>query len=148
MLKKQTPFGCLQTTKKIIAFFLVVAVPISLTGCITFLTDIKVRGDGSGTMVQTITLNPEQIKEAMQGIAKQMGAEMTESKETSKNDSPKPAKNELFKEEDLKNKALDMGRGVTFVSAEKIDTKKAAGVRVTYAFKDINQLPGLQLMKP
>ena len=33
-----------------------------------------------------------------------------------------------------------MGPGVTFVSAETIDTKTAAGVRVTYAFKDINQL--------
>jgi hypothetical protein len=112
----------------------------SLTGCITFLTEIKVLGDGSGTMVQTMTLNPEQMKESMEGIAKQMGATTTESKEDSKKNSPKASEEGPFKEGDLKGKAADLGPGVTFVSAEKIDTKTAAGVRVTYAFKDVNQL--------
>ncbi len=140
MLKKQTLLSYLQFMKRISAFFLIVVAAASLTGCITFLTEIKVRGDGSGTMVQTITLNPEQIKASMEGIAKQMGAAMTESKEDLKNDSSKASKEGPFKEGDLKGKAADMGPGVTFVSAETIDTKTAAGVRVTYAFKDINQL--------
>lgn len=122
-------------------FVLMLAVTAaSLTGCITFLTEINVRGDGSGTMVQMITMNPEQIKESVEGVAKQMGANMTESKEPVK-DKPatEPAEGPLKKSE-LKDKAVDLGTGVTFVSAEKIDTKTAAGVRVTYAFKDINQL--------
>jgi hypothetical protein len=126
--------------KRIIAFFLIVVAATSLTGCITFLTEIKVLGDGSGTMVQTMTLNPEQMKESMEGIAKQMGATTTESKEDSKKNSPKASEVGPFKEGDLKGKAADLGPGVTFVSAEKIDTKTAAGVRVTYAFKDVNQL--------
>jgi hypothetical protein len=130
----------LQFIKKISAFLLVVFAAASLSGCITFLTEIKIRGDGSGTMVQTITMNPEQMKESMEGIAKQMGAEMSKSKEDLKNDSPKTSREGPFKEGDLKAKAADMGLGVTFVSAETIDTKTAAGVRVTYAFKDINQL--------
>jgi hypothetical protein len=96
-------------------------------------------------MVQTITMNPEQMKEAMEGIAKQMGATTTESKEDSKKedskkDSSKASEEGPFKAGDLKGKAADLGPGVTFVSVEKIDTKTAAGVRVTYAFKDINQL--------
>jgi len=121
-------------------FFLIVVALASLSGCITFLTELKVRGDGSGTMVQTITLNPEQMKKTFEAIAKQMGGTTTESKEDVKKDSPKESDKGPFREGDLKDKAADMGPGVTFVSAEPIDTKTAAGVRVTYAFKDINQL--------
>lgn len=130
--------------KRISALFLIVITATSLTGCITFLTEIKVRGDGSGTMVQTMTMNPEQMKEMMEGIAKQMGATTTEPKADSKTeaqkDAPKASEEGPFKEAELKGKAADMGPGVTYVSAEKIDTKTAVGVRVTYAFKDINQL--------
>ena len=125
--------------KRTVAVLLIV-LAASLTGCITFLTQINVRGDGSGTMVQTITMNPEQIKESMQGIANQMGANMTDSKEETKNKPAKEPDEGPIKESDLKGKAADLGPGVTFVSAEKIDTKTASGVRVTYAFKDINQL--------
>jgi hypothetical protein len=123
---------------------LAVAASAALTGCITFLTEIKLRGDGSGTMVQTMTMNPQQMKEMMEGMAKEMGATISESKTDStaesQKDSPKASEAGPFNEADLKGKAADMGKGVTFVSAEKIDTKTAAGVRVTYAFKDINQL--------
>ena len=112
----------------------------SLTGCITFLTEINVRGDGSGTMVQTITMNMGQIKESMEGVAKQMGAKTTESKEDTNNKPAKEPEVGQLKEDDLKGKAVDLGTGVTFVSAENIDTKTASGIRVTYAFKDINLL--------
>ena len=140
MMKKRTPLSYLQCMKRISAFFLIVVAAGSLSGCITFLTEIKVRGDGSGTMVQTISMNPEQMKESMESIAKQMGAPMTESKKDLKNNSPEASRKGPFKEGDLKGKAADMGPGVTFVSAETIDAKTAAGVRVTYVFKDINQL--------
>ncbi|HET6513674.1 MAG TPA: hypothetical protein VFG09_00800 [Thermodesulfovibrionales bacterium] len=122
------------------SLFLAVVAALSLTGCITFLTELHIRGDGSGTMTQTITLNPEQMKEAMEGVARQMGAAASESKENQQKDSPKTSEQWPFKEGDLKGKAEDLGPGVTFVSVEKIDTKTAAGVRVTYAFKDINHL--------
>ena len=117
-----------------------VVVAASLAGCITFLTEINVGGDGSGTMVQTITMNTGQIKESMEGIVKQMGAKTTESKEDTKNKPAAEPEVGQLKEDDLKGKAVDLGTGVTFVSAEKIDTKTAAGIRVTYAFKDINLL--------
>ncbi|HXX56715.1 MAG TPA: hypothetical protein VEI96_01795, partial [Thermodesulfovibrionales bacterium] len=124
--------------KRLGVICLAVAAAASLTGCITFLTDIKLRGDGSGTMVQTMTMNPAQMKEMMESIARQMGASVTESKSDaasdSKEGSPKASDEGPFKEDILKGKAVDMGAGVTFVSAEKIDTKTAAGVRVTYAF--------------
>ncbi len=140
MLKKQIYVRRQSFFKRISAFFLIVIVTMSLTGCITFLTEIRLRGDGSGTMLQTITMNPEQLKASVEGFAKQMGATTTELKEDAKKDSPEAAKEELLKVDDLKSKALDLGDGVTFVSAEKIDTKTAVGFRVTYAFKDINKL--------
>jgi hypothetical protein len=119
---------------------LMVVAATSLTGCITFLTQINIRGDGSGTMVQTMTMNPEQIKKSVEDIAKQMGASTSEVKEDSEKKPVVAEKEGPFKEDDLKGKAADLGAGVTFVSAEKIDTQTASGVRVTYAFKDINQL--------
>ena len=135
------PFGRQSSMKQRIGLFsLIVFAATSLTGCITFLTEIKVRGDGSGTMVQTITMNPEQMKESVEGIARQMGATTTDSKEGPKKDPSKASEEGPFKEDDLKGRAADLGEGVTFVSADKIDTRTAAGVRVTYAFKDINKL--------
>lgn len=126
--------------KRIVLVLLVMVSASPLTGCITFLTQINVRGDGSGTMVQTITMNPEQIKKSMEGIAKEMGANVTEPKEPAK-DAPAAGPAEgMLKESDFRGKALDLGTGVTFLSAEKIDTRTAAGMRVTYAFKDINLL--------
>src|SRR5574340_72262 len=140
MPKYQFSDACPRYMKRIVLVLLMVVATVSLTGCITFLTEINLNGDGSGTMVQTITMNPSQLKASVEGVAKQMGATTTESKEPEK-DKPagKPDEGPL-KESDLKGKAVDLGPGVTFVSAEKIDTKTAAGVRVTYAFEDINQL--------
>lgn len=117
-------------------------------GCITFLTQIHLRPDGSGTMVQTMTMNPEQMKETMEAMAKQMGASSSDVKESDKAQDEKAGKKAdkkaedsgPFKESDLQAKAKDLGEGVTFLSADKIDSKTAAGVRVTYAFKNINTL--------
>ena len=139
MLREHFPAAYQRSMKRTGAVLLTLVAAVSLTGCITFLTQINVRGDGSGTMVQTITMNPGQIKESVEGAAKQLGATITEPKEDTKNKPAlEPADQPMV--DDLKGKAVDLGQGVTFVSAEKIDTKTAAGVRVTYAFKDINLL--------
>lgn len=107
-------------------------------GCITFLTQIKLRPDGSGTMTQTITMNPQAMKDSMDSVAKSMGGTVT-----STDDKPVAKKEEKktpFPAEDMKKKAADYGKGVTFVSAEPIETPTAMGVRATYAFTDINNL--------
>jgi hypothetical protein len=140
MLKEQFPIASQRSMKRVGIVFLTIAVAVSLTGCITFLTQINVRGDGSGTMVQTITMNLGQIKESVDVAAKQLGAAITEPKEDTKD---KPAAEQAEDQpmvDDLKGKTADLGQGVTFVTAEKIATKTASGVRVTYAFKDINLL--------
>ena len=144
MLKKHIHCCYQPFIKRLSVICLAVTAVTSLTGCVTFLTEIRLRGDGSGTMVQTITMNPAQMKEMVESIAKQMGATMTESKTesmpNSKKSSPKTSEEGPFKEGDLKGRAADMGPGVTFVSTEKIDSNTASGVRVTYAFQDINHL--------
>jgi len=110
------------------------AVLFALSGCITFLTEIHVRPDGSGTLVQTMTMNPQAMMGAMDAFAKGMGATGSgEVKETKEEKKP-------FSPSELAEKTKDLGEGVTFVSADEIKTPTAEGVRVTYAFRDINRL--------
>jgi hypothetical protein len=81
-----------------------------------------------------MTMNPQAMKGAMDAFAKGMGATGGgEVKETK--DEKKP-----FSPAELAEKTKDLGEGVTFVSADEIKTPAAEGVRVTYAFRDINKL--------
>ena len=108
-----------------------------LSGCITFLTEIHVSGDGSGTLVQTISMNPAAFKGAMQEVAKGMGG----SGEVHETTEEKPQKEKgPFSTADLAARAKELGDGVEFVSADPIQTPTAQGVRVTYRFRDINTL--------
>ena len=106
-----------------------------LPGCITFLTRVRVAPDGSGTVVQTFSMNPTALTGAMQEMAKGMGGS-GEVKETPGEKTDRGP----FAEKDLATRASELGEGVTFVSAEKIDTPTAQGYRVTYRFPDVNKL--------
>jgi len=107
-----------------------------LSGCITFFTEVHVARDGSGTLVQTVSMNPEAFKGAMQQLAQGMGGS-GEIKETTteKKDEKGP-----FSTAQLAEKARDLGDGVTFVSAEPIQSATAQGVRVTYRFADVSKI--------
>jgi len=122
----------------------VIAAVASLSGCISFLTEIRVAADGSGTLVQTLSMNPQAFKGAMQELAKGMGGSAGDVKETTESDKPgeKGAKAEKspFSADQLSEKAKDLGEGVTFVSAEPLETATAQGVRVTYRFRDVGKL--------
>ena len=113
-----------------------VSIAAVLPGCITFLTRVHVAPDGSGTVVQTLSMNPEAFKGAMQEVAKGMGGS-GEVKETT---SDKKSEKGPFSAKDLAAKASELGEGVTFVSADPIETPTAQGVRVTYRFRDVNKL--------
>jgi hypothetical protein len=99
-------------------------------GCIDFETLVKVKPDGSGTLVQTMTMSAETM--AMMKSAKGDGAKA----ETG----DKPMALEAKDIEQAKAEAAKLGEGVTFVKAEPIDTPQAKGVRATYAFKDVTKL--------
>ena len=98
-------------------------------GCIQFDTLVKVKGDGTGTIVQTMTMSAETME--MMKSMKGDGAKV---------EAGKPMALEAKDIEQAKAEAAKMGEGVTFVKAEPIDTKEAKGMRAIYAFKDVTKL--------
>jgi hypothetical protein len=98
-------------------------------GCIGFETVVKVKADGSGTLVQTMTMSAETM--AMMKSTKGDGAKI---------ETGKPMELEVKDIEQAKAEASKLGEGVTFVKAEPIDTPQAKGMRAIYSFKDVTKL--------
>ncbi len=103
-------------------YALVTAMLLSLTGCLTFETLIKLKRDGSGTIEQTFIFTSEMIRMALLFGGDDGG----------------PV--ELCDEEDLAEEAASMGEGVRLVSSEAINNDEALGCRAVFAFDDINTL--------
>jgi hypothetical protein len=103
---------------------------LSTAGCIQFDTLVKVKGDGTGTIVQTMTMSAESMEmmKSMKGDGGKVEV------------GGKPMALEAKDIEQAKAEAAKMGEGVTFVKAEPIDTKEAKGMRSIYAFKDVTKL--------
>jgi len=103
---------------------------LALTGCMQADMLIKVRHDGSGTIVSRVTMS--------KGQAESMG-EFTEATGT-------------FSEESARQNAANYGPGVEFVSYRQIDEDDRFGMEATYAFQTIgalaiapmNQGPGVE----
>jgi hypothetical protein len=108
-------------------FLAAMVLALSLGGCLNSTTVINVKPDGSGTIEQTMTMNPQaaaQLQQMASGFG-QGGAEK---------------KGGVFNEQDLRAAAPKMGQGVTFVSATPIHTAAAEGTTAIYAFTDITKL--------
>ena len=99
-------------------------------GCISVETVIRVKTDGSGTVTETVTMNPAAVANAI-AMAGQAGA---------KDKPPDFGLGPLDDAALAKARAATMGEGVTFVSADPIDTKTARGLTVVYAFQDVGKL--------
>jgi hypothetical protein len=121
---------------KVLRLGVLASLVAALSGCITFFTELHVAPDGSGTLVQTVSMNPEAFKGAMQQLAQGMGGS-GEIKETTKEDKDEKGP---FSTAQLAEKARDLGDGVAFVSAEPIRSATAQGVRVTYRFSDVSKI--------
>lgn len=106
---------------------LIVALALSLGGCLNSNTLIIVKGDGSGTIEQTMTMNPQTAAQ-LQQMAGSFGGQGA------------AKKGGFFNEQDLRDAASKMGEGVTFVSATPIRTAQAEGTKALYAFTDITKL--------
>lgn len=100
---------------------------MTLPACLQSGILIKVAPDGSGTVEETFLMRKDMLQELKV---------MTESMEGGK----QAKEADIFKEADIKNKAKDMGEGVTFVSMEKVATEKFEGYKAVYAFTNINKL--------
>jgi len=149
--------------KKLLILGLIVISLIALTGCMQVDTLIKVKPDGSGVIEETFLMNKafvQQMRTMMEEMAKQMEQQMAEQAdqqmpEGKKEDTPqkekepqkKPESFNIFNEKELKERASDLGEGVTYMSGSKIVTDDYEGYKVIYAFNDIqkikiNQNPG------
>ncbi len=101
---------------------------ILISGCIELSTKININPDGSGTVEETVLMSIEMVQmlnEFMTGFA---------------GDSAKPEEFKLYKEEDLKGRAPEMGEGVEFFSGSEIKTENKEGYKVVYSFSDLNKL--------
>jgi len=101
------------------------------SGCLTSVTTIKVKPDGSGTIEQSIAMKAE--------AAAQLTAMASTFGDAAEKDKP-PAPPELFSEKDMREAAAKFGEGVTFVSSQPIKTKDLTGRVATYSFADITKV--------
>jgi hypothetical protein len=102
------------------------------SGCLTSVTTIKVKPDGSGTIEQSMAMKAEAAAQ-FAAMASTFGE--ADGKDRKSNEPP-----ELFTEKDLREAATKFGEGVTFVSSQPIKTKDLVGRTATYAFADITKV--------
>ena len=101
------------------------------SGCLTAITTIKVKPDGSGTIEQSMAMKVEAAAQFAQMAA-------TFGDESAKGKTAEPP--EMFSEKDMREAATKFGEGVTFVSSQPIKTKDLVGRVATYAFADITKV--------
>ncbi len=105
------------------------AAALAVSGCVELTQVIRLRGDGSGEIVQSVFVSPEFIARMKPSGGETGGA------------TPGDWRAGLREFEDLARSApSSFGEGVTFVSAEPLGTDQAPGVRLTLAFADITRL--------
>ncbi|HEY3897341.1 MAG TPA: hypothetical protein VGM54_01940 [Chthoniobacter sp.] len=104
------------------AALVVMAAVCLLTGCIQVEEIVKLKPDGSGTIEETVL-----IPKAALAMMRQMAG-----------NGGKPL--DLFDEAKLKQAAVKMGDGVTYVSGKKVSTDAGEGFTAVYSFTDANQL--------
>lgn len=103
-------------------------------GCLSNDTLVKVRADGSGTVEQTLMVNPE----TFEGFAAMAGGQKDGGDVNVKMNFPSPK--DMLDEAKLKEAAAQIGPGVRFVSATPLKEGKMEGARAIFAFDDINKI--------
>ncbi len=109
---------------------------VFVSGCFQSSTLTKMKPDGSGSIEQTITMNADALAQLSAMAA------MGDSK-----DKKSPDK-DIFSDADARAAASKMGQGVTFVSAQKIDTPDHKGLKAIYAFTDIRKISLEEMSAP
>lgn len=110
--------------KRIILSLVAAAAALALPSCLQNETTIHLKKDGSGTIVEETVFGAQMM--AMLGQMAAFGA---------------PGEDplaDLVSEEKATERASQLGEGVTFVKAEKIERNGGKGARITYAFQDIS----------
>lgn len=121
--------------KNILNIVAVFLVSLSLTGCFQVDQKITLSPDGSGTLEETFMVNS-----AISGSISALSGGMGEQTEVINKDKAPPAKQSMFKEEDVRKKAESYGADVRFVKMERINTPQFEGYKAVYSFRNINTL--------
>lgn len=116
--------------KKILLLAASVLCALILPGCFQHHTTIRLNKDGSGTLVEETLLGAQML-----GMLDQMAAGFGGG-----GAAPADPTKEMLSEEKAKKRATELGEGVSFEKAEPLNKDGSRGARVTYRFKDINQL--------
>jgi hypothetical protein len=98
------------------------------SGCIEIKTLITVSKDGSGTIEETMIMS-EKVVEMMKGFSAAFTSDSTQQQDFN-----------IFDENNLKERASSFGKGVTYVSGEKIEEGNKQGFRALYAFKNLDDI--------
>ena len=118
------------TTRIIVA---ALALTLATSGCVKQKTLLKVKSDGSGTIVQSIIVS----KGVIDGMKKEAEARA----KAAGNNAPQiNLLDTMFSDEQLKNIARQFGDGVVFVRSKKIDNATGGGVIAMYSFEDVSKL--------
>ena len=117
------------TMKKILLALASLVTTLVLPGCLQNETTIHLNKDGSGTLVEETRFGPQMLA---------MFDQMAAVGDAQGNKQDPVAK--MFSEAQAKTRAGELGEGVVFEKSEAVQANGAKGARVTYRFKDINQL--------
>jgi hypothetical protein len=112
---------------KLLSRLLMLLPALFFAGCLQIDALVKVKPDGSGTIEQKVMMGGPAVAQmkSMAAFGGDAAAKGTE----------------LYDEAKLKEKAAEMGEGVTFVSGKKeTGADGSEGFTATYAFTDINKL--------
>jgi len=101
-----------------------------LSSCFQHEMTITLNKDGSGTLVEE-----SRMSGAMLAMLGQFAAGLGDEEGAAQDPTA-----DLLSEENANERAKQLGEGVTVAKIEPVEVGDAKGARVTYAFKDINQL--------
>jgi hypothetical protein len=110
-------------------FILLCCVPLLFTGCIEVTTIINLNRDGSGTIDETVLMGKDVVE-----MISQFTSSFAE--DTSGN----VEKFSLFNETEAKEKAVDFGNGVKYLSGKELSLNGKQGYMVTYSFRNIKDV--------
>jgi hypothetical protein len=113
--------------KKFYKLLPILFLTLTLTGCIDVQYKMFLRTDGSGTIEETVYMNSAMVQMLKGFMA--MGNDSTNHEEFS-----------LFDEDDLRNEAKNLGKGVRYVSGEALKENGREGYKAIFEFDDINKI--------
>jgi hypothetical protein len=118
--------GPLEMNMRFLRMVSIATATLSLTACLNSATLIKVKPDGSGTIEQTMLMNVATLKGMMAGLDPQGQVKQSSTP---------------FSEEQLRQAADKLGKGVRFVSYTPLkEANGFEGAQAVYAFDDINAI--------